>query len=130
MKKILLAIGIASLTSSLKAQTDVTPLSNSDITQIMDANKSKGLLVYTGINSEFVIQTNALPLTTADSANVIKSVMTLPNAVSCVFNPSKHKIIVKLKKVENENAIKNIKEKTVPYKVYFTNYNEIIYKAI
>jgi len=129
MKSIFLVLTIALLTSKIEAQTNVTPLSNSEIIQIMDANKEKGLPVYTGINSEFVIQTNVTPINAADSAKVIANVMTLPNAVSCAFQPSKHSLVVKIKKVENENTIKLIKEKTVPYKVYITNYSEIIYKA-
>ena len=129
MKTILLVLTIATLTSVAKAQTNVTPLSSSELTQTMDANKVKGLPVYTGINSEFEIQTNVSPIVTADSEKVITNVMTLPNAVSCVLNPSKHSLIVKLKKVENENMISSIKQKIVPYNVYITNYTETVYKA-
>ncbi len=114
--------------SKLYAQENSNILSTEQFMQLKEDNKMSGKPTYEGIYSLFTITTGGAIVSTPDSTMIIKNVLSVPDAVSCVFKPSKHYLEVRTKKQESINMIKEIKDKIVPLNIYIAKYDEIIYK--
>lgn len=112
---------------SLFAQDKVQVLDETSMRALMEANKQSGKPTYQGINTKLTINTTDTKVSAADSAQIVKNILKLPGVFSCVYRPGKQSLVVKSQKEDNVYKIISIKGELVPFKVYITKNEEIIY---